>query len=451
MLCYSAYMSSNGFHGILPALAWTAAACALAWFVWAMFWDRARGRKRCPKCWYDMAGVDCKGEAICPECGRTISKPSKLRKTRRRWLSAALATVVVVSSTHIGLSWSSIRQHGWIAAIPSSVLVFIAPVGEDAWAPPTWAESPWPFDDPANALLVESIRRADAGELASWQFSVFLDRVHDGMDEYPDALVMTRDTWAEGLPVRALLWRPWFLQPNDATYFRARVAGSSDWAVHYEFKSGAVTVGVVPEGVKHVDIEYELWINGELRYDGVDPTYAYPTELVSGSGRRVWKTTARRIAVASSAEGVMKAFVDDQAAGRFQGSLRPSFVIHPSGEIRFGLRRSGWHLTKTQEDWALGVRVEILRRGKVVGRADALYPMIPPNTMASMGSSWEHYDINWVGAPPTRDEIDVDEWTFRMTGDPAIAILDYRRDSYWSGSITTPSGDVVDLNEWDLR
>ncbi|MCH7545597.1 MAG: hypothetical protein IID30_04255, partial [Planctomycetes bacterium] len=45
---------------------------------WALFWDRARRRGvtryRCPKCWYDLRGIN---EAIsentcCPECGRKI-------------------------------------------------------------------------------------------------------------------------------------------------------------------------------------------------------------------------------------------------------------------------------------------------------------------------------------------------------------------------------------------
>ena len=35
--------------------------------VWAMFGDRARGRRRCPRCWYDMSGATL---LKCPECGR---------------------------------------------------------------------------------------------------------------------------------------------------------------------------------------------------------------------------------------------------------------------------------------------------------------------------------------------------------------------------------------------
>ena len=35
---------------------WLLAAAGFALFAWALFRDRSRGRKRCPKCWYDMTG-----------------------------------------------------------------------------------------------------------------------------------------------------------------------------------------------------------------------------------------------------------------------------------------------------------------------------------------------------------------------------------------------------------
>jgi len=38
----------------------------LAW--WGLYWDRARGRRRCPRCWYNLAYTP---GMTCGECGYT--------------------------------------------------------------------------------------------------------------------------------------------------------------------------------------------------------------------------------------------------------------------------------------------------------------------------------------------------------------------------------------------
>ena len=56
---------------------------SLMLLIWAIIGDRSRGRLRCPRCWYDMEGID---TPQCPECGRTIKSPKQLRKARRaKW------------------------------------------------------------------------------------------------------------------------------------------------------------------------------------------------------------------------------------------------------------------------------------------------------------------------------------------------------------------------------
>ena len=55
---------------------------------------RAKGRLRCPKCWYDMAGRT--PPATCPECGRTAATLKDLQRTRRHWRAALLALLLTV-------------------------------------------------------------------------------------------------------------------------------------------------------------------------------------------------------------------------------------------------------------------------------------------------------------------------------------------------------------------
>jgi HEAT repeat protein len=71
-------------------------------FAWSLFWDRARGRRRCPKCWYDMPG----GIGTCPECGRTITHERQLRRTRRRWWWAAAGMIAITA----GAAWPAATQ-----------------------------------------------------------------------------------------------------------------------------------------------------------------------------------------------------------------------------------------------------------------------------------------------------------------------------------------------------
>src|SRR5687767_1294881 len=67
----------------------------------SLFHDRARGNKRCPRCWYDM---NASSALRCPECGHEARSADGLRRTRRRYrrvagglLLAALACVVWIT------------------------------------------------------------------------------------------------------------------------------------------------------------------------------------------------------------------------------------------------------------------------------------------------------------------------------------------------------------------
>ncbi len=60
------------------AVALAVGAVALVWR--GLFHDRARGRRRCPRCWYEMTGVS---GLLCPECGRVAASEARVHRTRR--------------------------------------------------------------------------------------------------------------------------------------------------------------------------------------------------------------------------------------------------------------------------------------------------------------------------------------------------------------------------------
>ena len=97
---------------------------------WALLSDRAKGRKRCPKCWYDMQGAK---SLRCPECGHTAKGERKLRKTRRRWRWALLSVVLFLGATSLGLT-PRVREGGLASILPTTGLILVQRYRDDLWA-----------------------------------------------------------------------------------------------------------------------------------------------------------------------------------------------------------------------------------------------------------------------------------------------------------------------------
>jgi hypothetical protein len=68
----------------------------LRYGVWG---DRSRGRRRCPRCWYDMTGVGLR----CPECGFAALDERALNRDRRRLKLAVLGALVAAAGAILPL------------------------------------------------------------------------------------------------------------------------------------------------------------------------------------------------------------------------------------------------------------------------------------------------------------------------------------------------------------
>ncbi len=94
---------------------------------WALCFDRAKGRKRCPKCWYNMQSAE---GLRCPECGHTPKRERKLLKTRRRWRWAFLSGLLLLGSFSLEVV-PSLRSSGWRRMSPTTLLVLHAYFADD--------------------------------------------------------------------------------------------------------------------------------------------------------------------------------------------------------------------------------------------------------------------------------------------------------------------------------
>ncbi len=110
--------------GLLLALA----GMVVAWR--ALFADRSRGRPRCPKCWYDMAGLV--GEplrlpATCPECGRVCASAPELFRTRRHWRRGTYASFAALLM--LGGGWAAlVPARGYLWPVSTPLLMWMMPL-----------------------------------------------------------------------------------------------------------------------------------------------------------------------------------------------------------------------------------------------------------------------------------------------------------------------------------
>ncbi len=90
---------------------------------WSIYGDPARGRLRCPYCWYNMQGAPA---LVCPECGRNARTQRRLKKRRIRKKWGMLAVAMLFGSYTIHIA-HDVRARGWPAAIPTPALVAVSP------------------------------------------------------------------------------------------------------------------------------------------------------------------------------------------------------------------------------------------------------------------------------------------------------------------------------------
>lgn len=97
--------------------------------LWAMFRDRSRGRRRCPRCWHELIA----NQSPCPECGRAVENERETRRTKRRW-RWAMAGVLLIGAGAITARWPWFESGGWIKALPTDVLIELVPHVKGDWA-----------------------------------------------------------------------------------------------------------------------------------------------------------------------------------------------------------------------------------------------------------------------------------------------------------------------------
>ena len=96
----------------------------------AIFADRSRGRRRCPKCWYDMSESP---EMRCPECGSEALNDREFFRTRRRW-KGLWVSIVILLAAYVLWMQPEVRRDGWASLTPRMLLILALRFPENEWA-----------------------------------------------------------------------------------------------------------------------------------------------------------------------------------------------------------------------------------------------------------------------------------------------------------------------------
>lgn len=135
---------------------------AAAALVVGIRWDKANGRRRCPKCWYDYAGLG--DAAACPECGHVPTSARALARTRRSRPIMLAAPVLLIAAWLAHVTPVAMRT-SWRAFVPTTVLI-----GFFEYMPRTVLSNNWR----ANDASLEA--RLGDHELTAWQRRWLMER-----------------------------------------------------------------------------------------------------------------------------------------------------------------------------------------------------------------------------------------------------------------------------------
>ena len=131
----------TAFHALAAGI--IAFASALA--AWGLFADRAKRTLRCPKCWYDMAGVASTGRLTCPECGHNAKTTSQLQRTRRHWKLVTLAAFIALAGL-MAPRFANISKGGIKSVLPTTLFISAYWRLPDSWVRNTNADDEWTMD-----------------------------------------------------------------------------------------------------------------------------------------------------------------------------------------------------------------------------------------------------------------------------------------------------------------
>ncbi|MCH7798232.1 MAG: hypothetical protein IID28_07270 [Planctomycetes bacterium] len=437
-------------------LAWGAGAVtflvAVAVLWWGLFGDRARGRRRCPRCWYDMSHA---AGMTCPECGWAAPGERHFSRTRRRPVPALVAAIV--ASVCASYAIERADRQGWLALVPTRIVVLSLPVFGDAHGSLTTELSMrlaqgTLTDSQLRALTRRCLRGDHFARPVSpqWEekYGALLQSCRGAVPEGSDlneALLRlparielasnrawprgapicldldVRDWWPGGTECRVLLrpgWNP--SQPITVWRDAAPRPGTGQGRRNRQRpRSYPLVITDVPDLPRlEFDVVLERLLPGKDQQWQEFQTESISVELeFTGSLAETMQPSAH-----DQLQEAMKA-VFKQGVVKWTGGRSPV-------RVRFDARQT---YGIGAEDTVIGAAVDILRAGTLARRLEIWWPLAPTPT-GRLGWVVTYEDEDLITGANADDEL----WQLHVRGDAAIALRAGTASSYWAGEFTVP-------------
>ncbi|MHC4989899.1 MAG: hypothetical protein ACYTGC_02870 [Planctomycetota bacterium] len=421
-----------------------------AW--WALFRDRSRGRRRCPRCWHDLSRTP---GMTCSECGFTAGRELHFFRTRRRW-GVAISAIGICVGLAGWLYWQLSDQQ-LVTYLPTRLLVVAMPYAGGANGQVYQELSARSANDMLDsrqwAALLRRCRRGDWWARpvdADWRrkYGPFIRagrfrianrddlewnvRVFDSLLTLPaEVQLSTRAKWPVGVtphftfqmddwwPIDAdcrITITPTLEQAEGVTFFRS--AGVQPWSGY------AFTVpGLEPADDR---VTFDLTIERELPpEDDTDGPSTWTT--MSEQEVQVAMRFVDPAEIALTPE-------DGRALTRAVRSTFPGAVQYTSGPTPVRVWFNGQYTAQPQfAGVAVGAHVDLLRGDQLARRLDIWWLAAKTGDDRCLG--WE---VAMEDEELLKQVGRGSNWRVRITGSRELALRAGDAKRYWRGRIDYP-------------
>lgn len=402
---------------------------------WALWHDRAHGRRRCPRCFYDLAGATAADATTdgepprCSECGHRAPTAAALFTTRRRWCWATVAVSGLVLSA-ISMGVPIARAGDPFGRLPTNLLI-----GLDAFATESLRAQ-------ARSELERRLWSAP-GALSEWQSVWAVRRLHLEPN--------LRRVWPAGVTPR---FPDRFLAstPIGSTGFRVDLEGTTpgpdrsspgdapDFSESYD-RVAADTWVEAAAGTRRIRLVFRL-NEAQNRAEGaVDPTTGEPWSLPAFASR------GRAIELPMTVAGTLDQVLKPRSGPEIDALTQEMLGVRVSTSLTDDSR---WLVTTNRVDPGrvglppLGVRVEVRRSGVVMATARlwTTHGQMPGYPTLLRPTADEPTGLVALRDADPRDAA----WDVRVTGDAELTLLDPSATERWVGSFTLPLWRALGLS-----